>query len=192
MDQGISTSMDQLVGLLEANTAIKVGDAAKQLKVEKELVESWAKMLAKAEVIRIHYSVIGGAVLKKGPKFETIVRKAAVAKVPITSLPETEEVQADVQAPIKKVETKAPPITKITSKSYILIKKKIEEEEQTIERELMRLREEQTKIVACMSSLVEEGNKLTEYIESLRLVAEETKNKVGKKATKKAKASSKS
>jgi len=175
MEEDVSTGMDQLVGLLEKNSAIKLGDAAKELDVDKSHIESWAKMLTKAEVAQIHYSVIGGAILKRGPQFESVTKKGTSVKKIIPK---------KVQAPAKK---EAPPLAIRTAtkkiapsnipKDYKLIQQKIEQGEKNIERDLMELREEQIKIVDSMNVLMEEGNKLAGYIEALRQMSQQNKEK---------------
>jgi hypothetical protein len=175
MDQGgVSTSMDQLVELLEKSGTVKINDAAKELGVDKIRVESWARMLEKADVIGIHYSVIGGAILKRGPKFDSVIKKKKV---------ETKEKELDVVKP--KVEEEATPLTvkkaapakatelKETPKDFLLIKRKLDEEEDIVEADLKRLHEEEAKVVEYMKVLIGEGKKLTEYIETLREVVEQ-------------------
>jgi hypothetical protein len=177
METGVSTIMDQLVGLLESKPTVKMGDAAKQLDVPKDRVESWAKMLEKEGVIQIHYSVIGGALLKKGQNFDDFQKKSAAKKAP---LPLPKEVKPP---PAKEAPSLTVQVSK-TPRNYALIKKQIAEEEQTIEKELARLREEQAKIVESMTVLVAEGHKLTEYIEALRVAADQVSKTRGKKLAK--------
>jgi len=154
--------MDQLVGLLQKKGVVKVTDAAKELGTDKEHIESWAKMLEKADAIEVHYSVIGGALLKKGPKFDSVVRGEIVC-VPVatlrpltlpTSLPRRPESPAQAAA------------------EYALIRKKLEEEEETLETDLRKLYEEQAAVVQYMSEVVIEGKKIAEYIETLKQIVE--------------------
>lgn len=160
----VSTSMDQLVGLLQTRGVVKVTDAAKELGTDKGHIESWAKMLEKADAIEVHYSVIGGALLKKGPKFDSVVRGEIVC-VPVatlrpqpltlpTSLPRRPESPAQAAA------------------EYALIRKKLEEEEETLETDLRKLYEEQAAVVQYMSEVVIEGKKIAEYIETLKQIVE--------------------
>ncbi len=174
MEEDVANSMDQLVGLLEKEGAIKLGDAAKALDVDKERIESWAKMLVKADVAQIHYSVIGGAILRKGPQFDSVVKKITpTSKTVSKPLPikQKEAPPLAIKSAIKKVNQSEIP------GDYKLIQKKIEEGEKNIERDLIELREEQIKIVDSMNVLMEEGNKLAGYIEALRQMSAQNKEK---------------
>ncbi len=188
----VSTSMDQLVGLLENSSAIKVGDAAKQLDVEKERVESWAKMLEKAEVLTIHYSVIGGAILKRGPKFDAILKaksapvsqslEAPRQKILQPSQPAQPPSQAAQQAPSQRpAETRSRIEPMNAQGEYVLIRKRIDNEEKTIEDDLRRLRDEQAIVARYMDNLGEEQKKLSEYVEALREVVDQMNEKVDKR-----------
>ncbi len=165
--------MDQLVGLLQKRGVVKVTDAAKELGTDKEHIESWAKMLEKADALEVHYSVIGGALLKKGPKFDSIARGGMVC-VPVaaqrprmpslpTSLPRRPESPAQVAA------------------EYALIRKKLEDEEETLETDLRKLYEEQAAVVQYMSEVVAEGKKIAEYIETLRHIVERMNTSVDRR-----------
>lgn len=172
MDEGVSTSMDRLVGMLEEKGTVKLNDAAKELGVEKERIESWARMLEKAGAVRVHYSMIGGAILKKGDEFDSLVKKGVAKQLP--------ELQIKVAKEAAPKRSKAPPkklegAPKSASKEYRLVRKKIEEGEMTLEKELRKLREDQITILERMNDLVEEGNKLIGYIEKLRLLAEQSR-----------------
>lgn len=175
--------MDQLVGLLEKSGTVKINDAAKELGVEKTRIESWAKMLDKAEVIEIHYSVIGGAILKRGPKFDSVVKKKRVEE----KEKELEEAKPKVEAApltLKKVASAKAEEPKVAPKDYLLIKKKLDEEENIVEEDLKKLHEEEAKVVEYMKVLIGEGKKLTEYIETLREVVEQMGTQGGEKPIK--------
>ncbi|MBN2518317.1 MAG: hypothetical protein JXB14_05710 [Candidatus Altiarchaeota archaeon] len=170
MGDDVSTTMDQLVELLEKSSMVKISDAAKELEVDKDRIESWARMLEKAEAVEIHYSVIGGAVLKRGPKFDSIIRKKKI---------EAQEKALDEIKPSEPMEaTKAPEEEKVErieipkqlegDQKYLLIRKKIEDEERIIDMDIKHLQEEEAKVIDYMRTLVEEGKKLTDYIETLR------------------------
>jgi len=177
MAEGVSTSMDQLVELLEKNTMIKMSEAAKELGVDKQRIESWARMLEKAEAVELHYSVIGGAVLKRGPKFDSVSRKKktqeqekalAEMKPAVTGslkslMKEKIEIPEKIQIP-KGVEG---------DQKFLLIRKQIEDEEKVIDTDIKHLQEEEGKVVDYMKTLIEEGKKLTDYINSLRGMLED-------------------
>lgn len=70
--QEVLTSMDQLLEILEDRDKISMDDAAKELGVDRKHLESWTKMLEGASLIELHFSIIGGAIIKKGPNFEAV------------------------------------------------------------------------------------------------------------------------
>ncbi len=186
MDEGVSTSMDQLVGMLESRGAIKVSDAAKQIGTSKERVESWAKMLDKAGVVQLHYSVIGGAVIKRGPGFDALVKKGKKRVDPVTVAAfVSRPPQAETPAPVPRAAAQAAfqpaaaapvrPEALAGQKDYALIRRKIDESEQSFVNDLIRLRGEQAKIVEYMAEMAEEGKKLVEYLEALKQMADELK-----------------
>lgn len=167
MEDGVSTSMDQLIELIEKRGTIKMADASRELSADKERIESWAKMLEKAGMVEIHYSVIGGALLKKGPRFAYATKRSHGA------LP---AVKAEAAAPkVNEPEVEEPPAGDL-QQEYALIRMKIEEEETILERDLKKLYEEQAIIAQYMSGLITEGKKLSEYIETLRQLVERSKS----------------
>jgi hypothetical protein len=180
MAEDVSTSMDQLVELLEKNSAIKVSEAARLLDADKERVESWARMLEKAEILQIHYSIVGGAILKRGPKFETVLRSAK-KQVPLPlepAAPKPPEKPA-VTAP---QERKPMAMADETAGEYLLIRKRIDDEESVIKSDLQKLREAQVSVVKYMADLECEQKKLAEYAESLHLVVDKMGKKVNSAA----------
>ena len=199
MDGGVSTSMDQLVELLEKKDTIKVTDAAKELGTDKEHVESWTRMLEKAGLVQLHYSVIGGAFVKRGPKFDTLAasgskqalqapglrtespKPAQGAAAPAAQGPKPAPQAApaavgakpvSVQAPAPEGAAKLPPKVG-TSMKYLLIRKRIEDEEVIVQENMKKLQDEEQKVMEYMNMLIGEGKKLTEYIETLRQILDE-------------------
>ncbi len=209
MDGGVSTSMDQLVGLLEKKDNIKINDAAKELDTDKEHVESWTRMLEKAGLIELHYSVIGGAFIKRGPKFDTVAKggvkgvegsKESGGEEPkeehtAQEAPKEGEEEKPKEAEKKETPPKKPEAAGDMAGDYRLIRKEILEEETAVEEELKKLQSEEEKVVEYMNALIDEGKKLTEYIEALSQILEQlqkekdtkpghpAKNPLGTKAT---------
>lgn len=182
MSDDVSTSMDQLVQLLEEKDNIKINEAARILDTTKDRVESWANMLKKADVVEVHYSVIGGAVLKKGPKFASLLEEASKMGSKKKSSAKS------VEAPKKKDPVSVPQsITKFSKtefappKDYKLIKEKIEQGEQVLERDIAKLKQEQQKIMEYLEAIISDGNKLTAYIDALYSMAVEAKQSRGEK-----------
>lgn len=176
MGQEVPTSMDQLVEMLDRSGAIKIVDAAKELGVDKDHVEGWAKMLEKEDVTKIHYSIVGGAIIRKGPNFDSFMKRlpGKRAMQPAKSTEPQKEAKKPAEAKPSKEEAKP-------AGDYALIRKQIEDEEVTIEQDLKNLHEEQARIVQYMNSLIGEGNKLVEYIGALRQVMDSAKSERGKK-----------
>jgi hypothetical protein len=174
----VSTSMDQLVELLKDRGAVKVSQAAEELDVDKGHIESWAKMLEKANAIELHYSVIGGAVLKKGKDFDSIVQKVKSGE--IKSEGSTKKLSKEAKEEPKE-EPKKEEAPGNAPQEYKLIRKKITDEEKVIEDDIRKLRDEQVRIVQYMSKVIEEGNNLIEYIENLRQLVERTNEIADKK-----------
>jgi len=187
MAEGVSTSMDQLIGLLSNKGIIKITDAARDLKTDKSHIESWARMLEKEGIVQVHYSVIGGAVIRKGPNFDSIMKAvksnitAERPKLIEASKVEMEQRQPTTEpksAPEVEVRLKQPtPEPKSSLEEYALIRKKIEEGGQTFEEELQDLADEQEKVIECMTMLINEGRKLEDYIQNLKKVAKEVNAK---------------
>jgi hypothetical protein len=185
MDEDMSTSMDQLIELLEKNGSVKISDAARELSADKGRIESWARMLEKAGMIEIHYSVIGGAILKKGPKFSYAAKRAPVAAPAMRAdapAPKAREsgITVDVSAPKATETEKNGEMPADIQQEYALIKKRIEEEESIIDKDLKMLYQEHAIISQYMSTLITEGNKLSEYIENLRQLVEKSRMEKGK------------
>jgi len=182
----ISTSMDQLVELVDKNNTIKLTDAAKELGVDKEHVESWAKMLEKEDFLKIHYSVVGGAMLKKGSKFETALCAAKHPGATLPQLPKPYRQQAQTPTfpqpvrPSQKAEAPKPPASsEEAAGEYMLIKKRIEDEEAVIKSDLQKLRESQAAVARYMEELEAEQRKLANYATSLRQAVDKIGDKVG-------------
>ena len=204
MDEGVSTSMDQLVELLEKKDTIKVSDAAKELGTDKEHIESWTRMLEKAGLVELHYSVIGGAFVKRGPKFDTLLTgggKEGIQGLGLRAEETKAAPAAGVTAPAVKAQvpqkpageakavamttTATPAVGKPepakqekpidTSMKYLLIRKRIEDEEAIVQENMRKLQDEEQKVMEYMNLLIAEGKKLTEYIETLRQILEELK-----------------
>ena len=195
MDGGVSTSMDQLVELLEKRDTIKVTDAARELGTDKEHIESWTRMLEKAGLVQLHYSVIGGAFVKRGPKFDTLAAgralqapglraepkpaPAAAVSAGQAAKPAAQATPAAAGVGSVSAETTAPrgattklPSTVDTSMKYLLIRKRIEDEEVIVQENMKKLHGEEQKVMEYMNMLIGEGKKLTEYIETLRQILE--------------------
>lgn len=171
MAEGVSTSMDQLIGLLSSKGFIKITDAARDLNTDKSHIESWAKMLEKEGIVQVHYSVIGGAVIKKGPKFDTVTKGPAKSGI-------TAEKPKPIEASQVEIKPKQPmPGPKSAPEEYLFIRKKIEDEGQTFKEDLQKLAVDQGKIIEGMTMLIQEGRKLEEYIENLQQVVERVNEK---------------
>ena len=160
--------MDQLIGLLESKGSIKMSDASRELSADKERVESWAKMLEKAGMVEIHYSVIGGAILKKGPKFAYASRGAPTAPLP------ARKAESQAQKASEPGKSGIAPASDM-QQEYALIRKRIDEEETIIDKDLKLLYDEHAIIAQYMSTLIAEGNKLSENIETLRQLVEKSR-----------------
>lgn len=174
--------MDQLVGMLAESGSLKISDAAKELGVDKDRVESWAKMLDKADIVRIHYSVVGGALLRKGPKFDMVCKGVSAAPVPSPSnIPPLTPRSFQPPAPLQQKQQPAPLPQKpqpTEGGEYLLIRRRIDEEEKTIEDDLRKLREEQATVARYMDEIEGEERKLADYVEALRSAVEKMNAKV--------------
>lgn len=181
---GVSTAMDGLVRLLEKSPAVKISDAAKELGVERELVESWAKMLEKAGAVEIRYSVIGGAVLRRGARFNE-VSSGNITELPAHALQKKKAEKTAVGKP--KISGLPAKIKGEQKEKYALIKcgmerglgedlrDRLAEEKKAIEQDAAKLRDDEAVVVEYLKRLVEECNKLTEHIEMLSKLAERMK-----------------
>jgi adenylate kinase family enzyme len=180
MDEGVSTSMDALVGLLEKKGSVKMGEAVKELNTDKSHVEGWAEMLRKAGVAEVKYSVIGGAVIKKGPKFDEVVKNGSVEKPAVS---EDKSKSPPKEASTDNKQSSSPP--KQTSSTlappgqggYSLIRKKIDDEEKTMEQEIKELKEEQSIIVTHMQKVIDETKRISEYLDQLETALDTTSQK---------------
>ena len=192
MVDNVSTSMDQLVGLLEKGGTIKISDASRELGTDKEHVEGWAKMLEKAGIVNIHYSVVGGALLKRGPKFDTVVRAPAspprqlpappaVATTPKPALATVTSRPAPMAVPPRPAPAESSsPAPKFSGQpgEYLLIRRKIEEEQKTIADDLQKLKQEQALVVRYMDEIEAEESKLSDYVDALRVAVDKMNQKV--------------
>jgi DNA-binding MarR family transcriptional regulator len=175
MSEGVSTEMDQLMELIDEVNTIKVGDAANELGVDKSLVEGWAKMLEKAGAVEIHYSVIGGAVLRKGKKFDQVWCKST--KKQEKECPDenkaVEEAKKIVEKPVKEkdMEESNPEIID----AFPLIRKDLVDSNKEIKSEIEKIREEEKRVIEYMDALVAEGQKLSKRLDEMAIVAEKMK-----------------
>ena len=173
MSDGVSTEMDQLMELIDEVTTIKVGDAANELGVDKSRIESWAKMLEKAGAIEVHYSVIGGAVLRKGKKFDQIWGK--VSKKQEKDCPEEKE-------PVDKIEKESPKKKEVVESKpdtgddgFPLIRKDLINSNKEIKSEVEKIREEEKMVIEYMDALVAEGQRLSKRLDEMIVVTEKMK-----------------
>lgn len=174
MSEGVSTEMDQLMELIDEVNTIKVGDAANELGVDKSLVEGWAKMLEKAGVVDVHYSVIGGAILRKGKKFDQVWRKSAKKqeKEGFTEKDIVKESKPVVEHPAKEKEETVPDTHE---NAFPLIRKDLMDSNKEIKSEIERIREEEKRVIEYMDALVAEGQKLSKKLDEMSIVAEKMK-----------------
>ena len=68
----VLTEIDRLLEILDHREKISIGNAAKELGVDKKLLEGWVKMLEDAGLVKSQYSIIGGTIITKGPKFDAV------------------------------------------------------------------------------------------------------------------------
>jgi hypothetical protein len=179
MDGAVSTSMDKLVELLKERGSIKVGEAAKELDSDKSRIESWARMLEKAGAVEIHYSVVGGATIKKGKAFDSVV---CAEGYKVKGLKDNLGYVHDAVTGTKEAKTptaKAQQNTKCdASNMYSLIRKDIDDEEQMLVDDIDKLKREQEAIAKCMEHIVVEGEHLKEKIDILKKAVEASEHKI--------------
>jgi len=179
MEDDVSTSMDQLIGLLEKDGTIKISEAASELNTDKSHIESWAKMLEKEGIVQVHYSVVGGAFIRRGQKFDSLVKESAAASA-ASSKASAASAAATASFSIKPTQNAKPAAAGVVQpapQEYSLIRKRIDESEISLEDDLKKLSDEQARIVQYMGAVITEGRKLEEYIESLRQIVEKTNEK---------------
>ena len=69
----LETNVDKLYKMVKKKGKIKISDVVKKMKVSKEVVEEWAKVLEDYGMIKIYYPIIGEPelrLIKKGGKNE--------------------------------------------------------------------------------------------------------------------------
>ncbi len=169
MEGDVSTAMDKLVGLLEQRDKIKVSDAAKELGTDKEHIEDWAKMLERAGIVEIHYSVVGGASLKRGSKFDEILKQRGGGGKPQPQGKEGEEKTKEHGGRTPRGE----------KGKYLLIRSGKDSGIGGLEDELEMLEEEEKRIVEYTNMLETEEKRLGQYIQDLRSLLKEVKRRRG-------------
>jgi len=189
---GVSTAMDGQVQLLERSPTVKVRDAAKDLDVSRERIEGWAKMLEKSKVLEVHYSVIGGAILKRGPEFDSVATgkkkvpaaeaiKALAAKAPGKKGAERPIIGIKGKTDDAEVEGERPnPVEPPGKQEYLLIQR-LEQEEAAVRGDIVRLQEEEAQVMECMKGLIDEGKTIAQHIEALTKTVESLAGKKGRR-----------
>ena len=72
----LETDIDKLYELVRDRGIVKVGDAAKKLKIDDEQAEEWGRVLEEHNLVRLHYPPVGDPVLiLKKFKTETKIGK---------------------------------------------------------------------------------------------------------------------
>lgn len=170
MKSNILTAMDGLLALLEERDNLKVDDVVHILGVPKERIESWSKMLEKEGILDVHYSLIGGVTLKRGPNFKPIGRKPPETNIPQRIKPKQEGV-----ALISETKRPEAVILKSTAQEsgYKLLRDKLVEEESEVISEVELLKREEEQIINYMKNLLEEGERLSVHIKELKKVIEQ-------------------
>ena len=75
----LETDIDKLYELVRDRGIVKVGDAAKKLKIDDEQAEEWGRVLEEHNLVRLHYPPVGDPVLIL-KKFKTETKIGKVKK----------------------------------------------------------------------------------------------------------------